>query len=256
MNKLSAVKLFFLLVVSVTTACADSDKSSKQNVGLPVTILDGLSLGSLLAEPEELNSVDKLESSLDKDWYAGISVRLLDNAAAQEEVKNCRDYFKVLKDGKQPVKEYERSAYIEFGLMCLAASDAAKAKPSKKSYLKSFVLDINAPKVLPKVLAMQLSQTEYEKMLDDKSKVYWGDVNKIIGLEKVNDNKVIFKLDNAQQEIDYVARGDFNNDGIEDILITSRDSVADGSYTSIRMFLLTKKSSSSGFELLKEYKAI
>ena len=55
------------------------------------------------------------------------------------------------------------------------------------------------------------------------------------------------------QELALVAKGDFNGDGIEDMLITSRDSVEGGSYRAIRLFLLTRISASSAITVLREY---
>ncbi|HEY9051241.1 MAG TPA: hypothetical protein VIQ03_06830 [Gammaproteobacteria bacterium] len=242
-----------LLTLNVTTAYADGDKASMK---LPVTVLDGLYLNDLLAEPEKKASLEKLKSALDKDWYIGIVVRFQGDAATQQEIKNCRDYFKLLKDGMEPVHDYEESAFNEFGLMCMAARDTVNARSAETTYLKSFELNQGTPGALPKQFAMHISMAEYKKTLEDKTKVYWGDANQITGYEKIIENLVVYIHPGAKQEITIAAKGDFNHDGIEDILMTSRDSVADGSYYVLRMFLLTKKSSSGDFILLKEYKAI
>lgn len=257
MKKQNIFKFILPLFLAMASACADSNDASKySNKEIPVTIFDGMLLGSLLAEPEELSKSDQLESSLSKDWYAGVYVMYKEDASTQQEVKNCQDYFKASQGNKQPVKEYERSAYIEFGLMCLAARDIVNARPAGKTFVVSFELNQNTPKIMPKQLAMLLSEAQYKAMLEDKNKVYWGDVNQILGLDKIAHNKVVYNLASAQQEISIVAKGDFDKDGIEDLLITARDTVLDGSYNSLRMFLMTKITSKADFVVLKEYKAI
>ncbi len=253
------------MVLGAITACAYGDKSSVQhNDDIQVSILGGLYLGSLLTVPEELKSPGMLKASLSKDWYTEISkdwyteiaVSFPDDKNAHQLVKNCQDYFGSSKAEKQPVKEYERSAYMEFGLMCMAARDTANARPATSSYLKNLVLDGNIPGVLPKQLAMLVSETEYKKFLDDKNKVHWGDVNRIAEFERIDDYKVVYRHNGGQQEIGLFAKGDFNMDSIEDILITSRDSVTGGSYNSMRMFLMTKYALKADYVLLEEYKPI
>jgi len=251
------MRLFSLVFLILVTACAFGDKQAGQNnTKFPVLILGGMYLGSLLDAPEKIVSKAGLQAALGKDWYAPIVVSSPDQKGDSKDIKNCINYFTAAQSGKQPVKEFERSAYMEFGLMCLAARDIANAAPATTSYMKGVILGEKTPKEFPRQLSMVVSEAEFEKMLGDKSKIHWADVNQLMSVEKINDFQVVYQNRGGRQELALVAKGDFNKDGVEDVLVTSKDSVVDGSYNAMRMFLLTKYKAGSDYVLLKEYKAI
>ncbi len=75
------------------------------------------------------------------------------------------------------------------------------------------------PEKLPAPLAFQISTREMERDANDKSKRYWGDINKNLQFEAVSKDQVKFFDAGGTQNISLVGRGDFNDDGVEDILI-------------------------------------
>lgn len=214
-------------------------------------IYKGLYLGRLLSEPDDITSIDNASSALGKSWYAEIILNG-NNIVANKTVNNCRDYFNASKQKLEPVKEFERSAYYEFAIMCMAVKSVASAVPASISYLNDFVLNKDSLKKIPKALSFKTSDIEYKKILSNKNLISLHDVNLISEVINIKEDSAIFKSEGAQQEISFVAKGDFNRDGIEDLLITSKDSLIGGNYSSIRMFLITKLGMKSNFILLKE----
>ena len=55
------------------------------------------------------------------------------------------------------------------------------------------------------------------------------------------------------QVITVVAKGDYNLDGIEDIVITKENSVLSGSYSSSHGYVLTRMSEQALFTVLSEW---
>ena len=49
-----------------------------------------------------------------------------------------------------------------------------------------------------------------------------------------------------------VARGDFDGDGVEDMLLSSSDAARGGSYRAVRMFVLTRRQPDGKVELVRE----
>lgn len=240
------VILLLLSIVSIP-ACASTDGAT-----IDIKIYKEFPLGNLLNKPKIIVSIEGVKLSLNKDWYSGISVKDNNNLSDVTVVNSCRNYFG-LSGNYEPVKEFERSAYFEFAVVCLAAKDVAMAKPAAISYLNDFELNNNAPKVLPKEFSFYTSKTERAKALSSDGLVYWGDVNKIIKVVNITSESADFNNTSGKQELSFVAKADFNNDKIEDLLILSRSSVIGGSFTSTRLFLITKLSANSGFKLLNEY---
>ncbi len=254
LTRLFITRVMFLLVLASMVACAyDKKKIIENKISAPVTLYEGLYLGSLLDKQENIKSVIEAVAALDKTWYSNIGVIKPGSELAAKTVNNCQDYFDATKRGMQPVREYERSAYYEFSIMCIAAKNMAKASPAVSTFLNNFVLDEKSPEILPKQFAMVISEKENEEMLKNSQLETWADVNKISDVKKNSSSSATFKIQGAQQRLDFVAKADFNDDKVEDLLITLKDTVIDGSYSAIRMFLITKYSSEGDFVLLKEY---
>ncbi len=218
----------------------------------PVKIYKGLYLGGLLSVPESITSINSALLALNKNWYAGIAVSSK-GLATGKTINNCREYFDASKQGLKPVKEFERSAYYEFAIMCVAAKNVASAAPASISFLRDYVLNKESLKELPKAFSFKTSEAEYKKILDNKELISWHDVGFISEVKNIKPDSAVFKSEDAQQKISFIAKADFNRDGIEDLLISSKDSVAGGSYVSVRMFLITRLGAGEEFILLKTY---
>lgn len=137
--------------------------------------------------------------------------------------------------------------------MCKAAKDIVGSTESTSSFLNDLELNKELPTKLPKQLAMVISTTESEKIFSNPKFVTWGDVNKMTDIDVGNQYNATYNHTGAKQEIELIARADFDSDGIEDVLISSRDSVENGSYSALRIFLITRKRQDGVYEVTKEY---
>ena len=97
-----------------------------------------------------------------------------------------------------------------------------------------------------------ISESEQARLNKDKSIKYWKDVNKIIKVDELGPFHANYQHSGGIQELELVAKGDFDGDQIEDMLLTSRDSVKEGSYSAIRLFMITRTSEASAV-MAKEY---
>lgn len=243
-----------LLMFFYITACADHhDISEQQEANIPVKIFAGMKLGSLLNEPVETNNASEIKNILPNKWYAAIQVKSTKDTNESYSVDSCDEYFKHQSKDLAPVKENEINAYSEFVLMCKAAKDILKATPAKSSFLNDLQFDKKLPDKLPKQFAMITSTTEHAKIMADKQIRTWAEVNKITSVEIKEKHHAIYKHDSAQQEIELIASGDFNKDGYEDALISTRDSVENGSYNALRIYGITKTQQDGLYEINKKY---
>ena len=137
--------------------------------------------------------------------------------------------------------------------MCQAAKVIIEAKPSKLSLLDDLKFDKQLPNKLPKQIAMVISITESKRVNANSKLVSWGDVNKIKNVDVINNFKAVYHHQGSTQEIELMAKGDFNNDGIEDMLISSRDSVVGGSYNALRVYQITKLTHQADLEVFYEF---
>ena len=247
-----------VLLLSSTTACADkstADKSSGHAASVSsVQIYPGFELGNLLADPQSIRSQAEVGQLLARPWYATVEVRAA-GGKAQQPIDNCKQYLSAHDQHLQPVKEFERAAYQEFGLMCLAARDIIQAEPATENYLQDFKLDQSAPQQLPKQLALMIAENEQQRMMNNDKLQFWSQVE-AAKLTSSNDHHAVYTTDGAEQTLSLLASGDFNSDGINDLLLTSRDRVSGGSYSGMRMWLITRSGDQAKIRIIKTYQAL
>lgn len=256
LHKLKSIYIILgiALVISFLSACEQKNAEPKsQEATIPVKVFNGMQLGSLLNEVVTINDAADIESILKKEWYSAVNVKSLEDAQTTYSINNCNEYFKNSDKDITPVRESEINAYAELALMCQVAKDIIESTSSTDSFLDDFELDIELPNKLPKQLAMVISTAESERINSNPEIVTWGDVNKITNIDLKDQYKAIYSYLGANQEIELIAQADFDIDGIEDILISSRDSVENGSYSALRVFCITKRKQDGVYEICKEY---
>lgn len=253
LSRLAVVPLFVLLF-SILSACNDKQPEQKiQKNVIPVKIYSGMQLGSLLNKINTKTDTAEIKMMQGKKWYSSVNVISLNNMEKRYSISSCNDYFKHSDEKITPARENEINAYAELVLMCKTAKDIIEAEPSKVSYLSGLELNNDLPRKLPKQFALTTSSTESNKINADVKLVSWADVNKITSVEVSGSHKAIYKQSSATQEIELIAQADINKDGIEDFIISSRDSVANGSYSALRIFCVTKLSQGEAVKVIKEY---
>lgn len=144
---------------------------------------------------------------------------------------------------------------MELALMCRATVLLSNASAARRSYIPEPAIGPNSPQIFPAELALELSAAEAEARTDKNSAHRWSDVNTGFNVAEASEDSVVFSHDGGRQELALVGRGDFNHDGIEDLLITSRDSVKGGSYFNVRLFALTI-GPNGDWSLIGEYHAM
>jgi len=132
---------------------------------------------------------------------------------------------------------------MEIAGMCQATSQILNGKASTRTFLHNLEFDNTLPDKLPKQIVTVTSVTEYRKLFSDKNIQQWSQVLNITKVDMKEPGHATYHYEGGYQELELVAKGDFNSDSIEDILLTSRDSVDGGSYSATRLFMFTKLSS-------------
>ena len=247
-----------VLLLSSTTACAEqsgADKSTPDVASVSsVQVYPGFELGNLLADPQPVSSQAEVGPLLVRSWYAAVEVSA-GGSKVRQPIDNCKQYLKVRDHHLQPVKEFERAAYQEFGLMCLAARDIIRAEPATENYLQDFKLDQSAPQQLPKQLALVIAENEQQRMMKNDRLQFWSQVE-AAKLTSSKDHHAVYAVDGAEQTLSLLASGDFNRDGINDLLLMSRDRVSGGSYSGMRMWLITRSDDQARIRIIKTYQAL
>ncbi|MHA7228855.1 ATPase [Vibrio campbellii] len=198
-----------------------------------------------LAKPSKENM--QLRNSL--DWGYGLELRRV--SGDTKSVSNCKDLANASSAGFTAAKAYEYGAFKAYLTQCQTWSEMAKLAASKRSYISKFKLDDRFPSLAPSALAFVISNESAEKA---KTLLTWDEADRIQRTQVASPVRAeYFDATDGFQVITIVAKGDYNADGIEDIVIEKKNSVLSGSYSSSHGYVLTRMSEQALFTVLAEW---
>ncbi|MGR5192960.1 ATPase [Vibrio rotiferianus] len=198
-----------------------------------------------IAQPSKENM--QLRNSL--DWGYEFELRCAPDK--EKLVSNCQDLANASSAGFTAAKAYEYGAFKAYLTQCQTWSEMAKLAASKRSYISKFKLDDSFPSLAPSALAFVISNESTEKA---KTLSTWGEADRIQRTQVASPVRAeYFDATDGFQVITIVAKGDYNADGIEDIVIEKENSVLSGSYSSSHGYVLTRMSEQALFTVLAEW---
>ena len=181
------------------------------------------------------------------------SVRLWKKKVGEIEVRTCREYDAGLKNGYHPANNMERKLSSFFKYPCALLNALEIASVAEKSFITDAEVGIMNVELLPFSLFPHIgeykSRQEFAKDLQTtyQQKIETGE---LMVIEKA---KHVLKIqgDGWVQSLQEIAHADFNNDGIEDVLVDEAHWVTQGTHSAYGIIVLTRKSMTGKFEVAK-----
>ena len=211
------------------------------------------------ADGTEVKSIAKSEIDRFRDLPVSFggqsieSVRLWKKKGDEIEVRTCREYDAGLKNGYHPANNMERKLASFFKYPCALLNALEVASVAEKSFITDAKVGIMNVELLPFSLFPHIgeykSRQEFAKDLQTtyQQKIETGE---LMVMEKA---KHVLKIqgDGWVQSLQEIAHADFNNDGIEDVLVDEAHWVTQGTYSAYGIIVLTRKSMTGKFEVAK-----
>ena len=238
-------KTTLLICISISsTACANI----KENKIAPTYSLENKTNGYFM-EPEVLETPEQVNALFSKNWFYSYEV-VLDSKPAIK-VDSCKVLSKALQEGYKSANYKEQVALLATNKICTTWTDMGKLKPSKESFLSSFKHSLALPKQMPPELALIISNDDERRLAKASS---WEEMSHIAKVEPVNDDQAIY-YDNSGgiQRLTIMAKGDYNQDGIEDIVLHLANAVERGSYSSSYSYIVTRLAADAPYTLIKQF---
>jgi hypothetical protein len=192
-----------------------------------------------------------IPSRLNEPFESSISVV---KAGQRASVSNCSEYLKLSALGFAPAADRDARLLRSWGADCQALQALRGALPARVSWLKDFHLDAQAVGYLPPNLAASVSPDDEQNARAAAARgLSWRQYQS--GLRATTaDGSLSVMEDGTSTRLEIYARGDFDHDGLEDILLRADVAFSGGSYTDTRLFLLTRNSRRARLRLLREFK--
>lgn len=167
-------------------------------------------------------------------------------------VTNCADFL-ALRGDYTPVDERTAQSLKSVGVDCKAIVAIRKARKPRVDYFGDFRLDSNAVNLLPAVLGPVPDRNANKVTPAETRDKSWKDFYPSLRASVDDQGALIVELPGWIVRVREYARGDFDGDGIEDLLV--RDDAADlqGANDSERLLLLTRRSSDGKLEFLLQF---
>lgn len=245
MKRSCLVWLGVALLAFSFSGCATLDAAV---VGSPVEWFEGYKMGQYLHDPKRIEKSADIRSALAAPWYGEFA--MADGAGV---LASCADYLQVKGSALHAVDPTDEAPFMVLTRMCDASAAILEAKPAEQSHLNNIKFDATLPKALPIEFVLVTSVVDRGRLLNKYPRAHWGDVEEITAVETCGAHCAVYSSAGAKQEVRLVARGDFDSDGISDILVSSLDSLEDGTYSALRLFLLTRRQKDGELELLREF---
>ncbi len=169
-------------------------------------------------------------------------------------VNNCAEWLAkgtgaVGGEAAGPDAQAQKTSLAEC-LVLRALRDATAARLSSVADLK---WDEGALAVLPPELAINVSDESIgaAKAASVRGQS-WAELDRGAAASAGGQDQILVKGDGFSEKLILWGRGDFDRDGRQDLLVQTLDTLTEGSYRNIRLFVLTRKTAKARLSVVKE----
>jgi hypothetical protein len=243
------ITLYILITLSML-GC--NTAISQTNAKYPIYFSETLSINRFLKSPIKDAGKAGFESQLTAKWTRGYSVYFKKGSIeTKKTIIDCKSCSDLSDSFSKTEHDNRRDSYLAKTVICKAIQRAINAKPSLKSNVIDFKLNEKFARMAPPTMAIIISQEAEERAKNEAS---WFDMAEIKSVEqRGNDNSIYRDSSGGFQNVKLFAKGDFNNDGVEDVMVYVESSVEGGSYSTSYVFILTRFDKSKKYQLIEKF---
>lgn len=217
--------------------------------GIQPEVLAGFYLPPLADEASQPVRWNDLRSIYEQEWPDSITVTPEDGDDTHV-VERCSDAA-TLPSHTRTLELPDFDRWLSIRMMCHAVEAMLDAASSQQSFVRNFAFTRELPTLLPPELLLTTNSYGDELIAKASS---WGDLFTATDfeLESAESARYTSRESGDDQRLKLIARADFNHDGLEDLMISSSDSLLGGHYYNLRIFIITRDKQGGPFSLVRE----
>jgi hypothetical protein len=182
-----------------------------------------------------------IDSALSGPLPDTFEVWLEGGCGARRTIRTCTDFLSIAETSFDTENERDWQLLWAQGLRCVALQWLKNAQPATSSLIDDFRLDRHAADKLPPQLALPVAREEVARVRKAAAACRSLKMLEPSTTTTVQSaNKITFEAKGWEADVIEYARGDFDGDGFEDLLLRRDGSVKGGSYSRTNVFLLTR----------------
>ncbi len=198
-----------------------------------------------------LDSLAEIDQRLAAPWEYPLEVSRRSGQPKKAVITNCLSYFDLTRQG------FEATPFppqLALGADCHALRVLSHAVPAQRTYLTGFHLDEKAINHLPPDLSLILSRDDARNVAAANQRgLSWRAFQPISRVTRENSHSMLVEGNGWNVRVKIYAFGDFNADGLEDLLLTTQGWLTQGTYATTRLLALTRFQDGGRLDLLTEY---
>ncbi len=198
-----------------------------------------------------LESAAAIGAAMQRSWPAPVAVTKDGSTAS---ITNCASSLDLQAKGYTAVAERDGQALESQTIRCLALRAIQQAKPARQSGFASFELNPAAVSLLPPGLSLIVSNDDQRRVRAAAEKGQtWKDLEPALRASPMASGTVEVTTASTDSVLRSLAGGaDFDGDGWEDLLIEVSHSLRGGTYRTVRLALVTRKSAQGPLVFVKD----
>jgi hypothetical protein len=166
---------------------------------------------------------------------------------------NCPQYLEYKSQGYEPNTNADIAMEGFFKLSCDPIQWLSQAKPSKKSFVKNYSFSKKSLKELPPSLGGLGGDSSYKEKLEKalSQGKSWSGFDPSMKVKKVSSDQLEIANKGERIIFQILASGDFNDDGLEDLMLFIATYAVGGTYHAYETAIVTRKEGERRFRIVK-----
>lgn len=166
---------------------------------------------------------------------------------------NCPQYNELKAQGYGPNTNADIAMEGFFILSCDPIQWLSKMKPSKKSFLKNYSFSKKSLKEIPPSLGGIGGDSSYKAALEKalSQGKSWSGFDPSMKVKKVSSDRLDIANKSEKIIFQVLASGDFNDDGLEDLILSVATYAIGGTYHAYEAAIVTRREGEKRFRIVK-----
>ena len=205
----------------------------------------------------ELDSLEGIDARLARHIWPGddegLPLTKRDGENREEaSAVNCIELERLVAAGFHGIASNGFGLQLYNQALCRGIEAMRRAQPAEKSYLRDFVLDEEAIHFLPPMVA-DSSSCDFicRHPIANEGRIPLSQFEPVTRLNTVNDHELeIWPLD-WKTIVTILGRGDFNGDGLDDLMVLANGGSTSGTWSGAQVYLLSRETPGSVLRVLE-----
>ncbi len=204
----------------------------------------------------ELDSLEGIDARLHRALWLGDDegmplFKIEDDKREDVSAANCIELRLLVDKGYRGAGSHDYWVQQYLLAQCRAIELMKRARPAKRSFLRDFVLDEEAIHVLP-AMVEDSSSCDFvcRQRVANERPIPLSQFTPVFRVTVTSDQEIEIRTLAIETDLSILARGDFNDDGLDDLLLLTSSGATEGTWANAEIYLLSRETPGSVLRVL------